>query len=302
MRLEPCRVAHGKGRLMQANASFGQWLKQMRRELDLTQDELARRVGCATATIQKIEAGERRPSRQIAERLASTLNIAADQRATFLACARSGQPAPIGAVLPLSNLPAPPTPLIGRAADAAAVCARLLRADTRLLTMLGPPGIGKTRLALEVAAALRDRFDDGVCFVALAPVRDPNLVASTIVRALGLQEFGDQPLAQRLIGHLCDRYVLLVLDDFEQVVAAAPLIGQLLAACPLLKVLATSRVALRIRSERRYQVSPLALPDPARLPPADALASYSAIALFADRAQAVRPDFAIAATRAELDE
>jgi len=272
--------------------TFGEWLKQRRKALDLTQDELARQVGCATSMLQKIEAGDRRPSAQMAESLARKLGVASDQHAAFVEFARAGQRATVGAPFHSpSNLPAPTTPLIGRAHDVAAVCRRLMRDDTRLLTLVGPPGIGKTRLALQVAAEARDRFDDGAFFVALASITDPDLVAPTIIQTLGLKESGRQSPVDHLSEYLRDRLTLLVLDNLEQVVTAAPMVARLLAACPLLKIMATSRVALRVRAERQFHVPPLGLPDPTRLPPPQELAQYPALALFVERAQAVQPDF-----------
>ena len=170
---------------MNAKASFGEWLQQRRKALDLTQDEFARRVGCAVSMLQKIESNERRPSPPMAESLARTLGIASDQHAAFVEFARSGRRATVGVLFHSpSNLPAPATPLIGREHDVAAVCQRLMRQDTRLLTLVGPPGMGKTRLALQVAAEVRDCFDDGAFLVALAPFTDPDLVARPSSRRL----------------------------------------------------------------------------------------------------------------------
>jgi len=285
--------------------TFGEWLKQRRKALDLTQDEFARRVGCAVSMLQKLEADERRPSPQMAESLARTLGIAANQHAAFVEFARSGRRATVGVSFHSpSNLPAPTTPLIGREHDVAAVCQRLMHEDTRLLTLVGPPGIGKTRLALQVATEVRDCFDDGVFFVALAPITDPALVAPTIIQTFGFYESKRLSPLDHLCDHLRDKLMLLVLDNLEQVIAAAPMIARLLAACPFLKILATSRVALRVRAERQYHVPPLGLPDLARLPQPQELVQYPALALFVERAQAVQPDFSLteanAATVAHL--
>jgi predicted ATPase len=191
-------------------------------------------------------------------------------------------------------LPVSLTPLIGREQDVAAVRRRLLRDGVRLLTLLGPPGVGKSRLAIQAAGEMLDAFEDGVCFVTLAPVSDPNLVAAAMAEALGVKDIGDMPLARRLRLHLCDKHLLLVLDNFERVLDAAPLVADLLAACPWLSVLVTSRAPLRVRGERQFPVQPLALPAVGvngSITPTGLL-GYSAIALFAERAQAVRPDFA----------
>ena len=283
---------------MQVDTSFGQWLKKRRRALDLTQQELAQRVGCATITIQKIEANERRPSKQFAELLAEHLGIAPDERLTFVRFARMGMGARWSAIFAraarhLTNLPVQPTPLIGRDQDVAAVRKRLLDDDIRLLTLVGPPGVGKTRLAIQVAASLLDDFGDGVYFVALAPVADPNLVAATIAQTLGVNEAGGRSFADRLKEYLRDKHMLLVLDNFEQVVTAAPLVSELLAECPWLSIVVTSRAPLRVRRERQFSVPPLALPTAANgFAPAE-LTRYSAIALFIERVQTVRPDFAL---------
>lgn len=186
---------------MGAPASFGGWIKLRRKALDLTQDGLARAVGCSLVTIRKLESDERRPSRQIAERLADCLRITPDDLAAFIGMARAEpylDPAPAAGQAPgpaparaRSNPPMPLTRLIGRKPEVAALRGALLRGDTRLLTLVGPPGIGKTRLALHVAGVLRDAFGDGVYFVDLSAVRDPDLAAAQHTHAayfLGLAE------------------------------------------------------------------------------------------------------------------
>ncbi len=488
---------------MDGASSFGYWLRRRRKALDLTQDELARQAGCATTTIKKIEADERRPSRQLAERLADLLALAPEARTAFLKAARAelaadrlavatqpldapasaapslAAPLPTGTVtflftdiegstqlwarqpqvmraalarhdallreaieahggyvfktvgdavcaafttaadavsaslaaqralqaqpwdafaqadsprsklelrvraalhtgaaelregdyfghtlsraarlrdaghggqtllalataelvrdqlppdielrdlgahrlkdltrpeqifqlvapdLPAAfpplrtldtfahNLPAQLTSLIGRTEEVTAVCERLRRANVRLLTLTGPGGTGKTRLALQAAAELLDAFADGVCFVALAPVSDPTLVAATIAQTLGVQDSGAQPLVDRLKEYLGAKQLLLVLDNFEQIVDAAPLVVELLAAAPDLKVLVTSRVVLHLSGEHEFVVPPLAVPDPTHLPPLDRLTQYEAVRLFIERAQAVQADFAV---------
>jgi predicted ATPase len=191
------------------------------------------------------------------------------------------------------NVPIPLTALIGRAQEVAEICALLRRPDMRLVTLTGLGGIGKTRLAFQVAAELRDEYAHGVCFVDLAPIRDPSLVASTIGQTLGLRETGNRPLMDLLKGYLREKHILLLLDNFEQVVAAAPLVAQLLEAAARLKVLVTSRAELQIRGERKFAVAPLALPDPQHLPPADQLRAYAAVRLFVERAEAAESDFAL---------
>jgi predicted ATPase/class 3 adenylate cyclase/DNA-binding XRE family transcriptional regulator len=488
---------------MEQTVSFGDWLRQRRRSFDLTQEELARRVGCATGTIKKIETDERRPSREIATLLATQLQLAPEEREDFIRCARAeltpdrlppptqsvpraafvpassatvrpptqiAPPLPSGTVTflftdiegstklwelhpqampaalarheallhqgigacggvvvkstgdglhavfaratdavhaaltaqralaaeawgpigllgvrmalhtgvteerdgdyfgpplnrlarllaaghggqillslaaaelvrehlppdaelrnlgahrlkdltypeqifqlvvpdlptafpPLNaldprrtNLPTQPTLLIGRDQEVAAVCALLRGPEVRLLTLTGPGGTGKTRLGLQVAAELLDAFVDGIYFVDLAPIRDANLVVAAIAQTLGLTGRGDQPLIDRARAYLRDKRLLLLLDNFEQVLDAAPVVGELLAACPQLTVLITSRTPLQLRGEQQFPVPPLALPDLHRLPELAALSQYAALALFIQRARAVQPDFAV---------
>jgi predicted ATPase/class 3 adenylate cyclase len=192
-----------------------------------------------------------------------------------------------------NNLPAQPTPLVGREKELNDVLTLLRSPDVRLLTLTGPGGTGKTRLGLQAAAELTDEFEDGVFFVALTAIADPTLVAPTIARTLGVTESGDQPPEELLKSYLRDRQTLLMLDNFEHILASAPLLDALLSAAPNLKVLATSRIPLRLYGEHEFLVPPLSLPDPQSLPPAESLTDYEAVGLFVERAKAIRPDFSL---------
>jgi predicted ATPase/class 3 adenylate cyclase len=192
-----------------------------------------------------------------------------------------------------TNLPTQPTPFTGREPAVAAVRSLLSRGDVRLVTLTGPGGTGKTRLAIQTAADLLDLFTDGVYLVSLAPISDPELVTLTIAQTLGVKEGNSQPLLTSLKTYLSDKHLLLLLDNFEQVVAAAPLVAELLAAAPGLKTLVTSRSPLHIYGEHEYQVPTLALPKLPPVPPLERLRQYEGVRLFIERAQAVKPDFVV---------
>ncbi len=289
--------------------SFGVWLKQSRTALDLTQWDLAERIGCSRDAIQKFEAGTRRPSKQIAELLVAALNLPPEVRPAFVRWARMGPEAvppdlarysaspPSAAAAPVEpinaapppTLPAPLTALIGRGEEVEAVRRYLLRDDVRLLTLVGPPGIGKTRLGIAVAGHLSARFRDGVYYVALDTVSDPNLVMAAIGKSLGLKLSGKQPLSEAIAGYLRDKQVLLVLDNFEQVLDAGPLVLQLQSACPTLKALVTSRESLHAYGEWRFYVPPLELPARKRRQDPERIAHVPSVMLFVQRAQALKP-------------
>ena len=201
---------------------------------------------------------------------------------------------------PSSTLPLLLTSLIGREREVAAATTLLTRPEVRLLTFSGTGGVGKTHLALHVAAEVQADFADGACFVSLAPIQDADLVLPTVVQAIGLQSSSARAPLEQLKAALRERHLLLVLDNFEQVIVTAPLLVELLAACPRLKLLVTSREVLHVRGERAFPVLPLALPDPRRLPDHETLSRYGAVALFVERAREAVPSFRLTHTNAPL--
>jgi predicted ATPase/DNA-binding XRE family transcriptional regulator len=284
---------------MNETLSSGAWMKRRRRELGLTQEGLAERVGCSWETVRKIEAGTMRPSRQLAELLAIQLAVPAAERADFVRWMRvTPRPATEPQQRPAAprahprNLPIAPTSLIGRAAEIARLRQLLQQFEVRLVTLVGPPGIGKTRLSLAVAASLRDEFADGVWFVELAPLTDADLVAPTIATTLGVAESGGQPLRDKLLGYLHEKQLLLVLDNCEHLPAAG-MVDELMRATPGLKVLATSRSPLRLYGEREYPVPPLRSPAAEAELSLDVLKQYEAVQLFTERTREIQPDFAV---------
>jgi predicted ATPase/transcriptional regulator with XRE-family HTH domain len=291
--------------------TFGALLRQHRLSAGLTQEELAERAGLSTRGIQALERGvHTSPRAETVRLLADALSLSAESRTSLIAAARPElalAAPPAATLMPLpaaSRMPRPPTRLIGREQAMAAACA-LLRpgadADcTRLLTLTGPGGVGKTRLALAIATEVAADYTDGVAWVELAPLRDPSLVAAAIARELGLHEGGERPLPDLLKGALADRHLLLVLDNCEHLLQAMPLVGELLAAGPHLTVLATSRARLRLRGEREMPVAPLAVPvvDGSNAPLLAEMADVAAVRLFIARATDVRPEFALTADNA----
>lgn len=304
--LSDTKAIHLKEEALTELTSFGEWLKRQRSGRGLTQEQLARQIGCATITLRKIEAEERRPSADIADQLIKIFEIPQDERNNFLRFSRGDwTKAPrersdakpwqeVNATLRV-NLPATVTALLGREKPLAEIHDYLLRAEIRLVTLIGPPGMGKTRLSIEAARKSISDFRDGVFFAGLAPINDPNLIVATVRQSLGYVEVPKLPPDQHLRQAIGDKQMLIVLDNCEHLVAeAATFASGLLSACSNLKILATSREALHIPGEWLYAVPPLDLPQETPQNEASFL-KYPALALFEERARAVRNDFSLAA-------
>lgn len=294
---------------MESTASFGYWVRRRRKALDLTQGALAWQVGCARVTIKKIERDERRPSQQMAERLADCLAIPNDERRAFLQAARGelaidrlpldAQPLAVDKdpqrvlITYPNNLPVPATRLIGREREIAAVLKLLRKPDARLIVLTGVGGVGKTRVGLETAMQWLPECPDGAFFISLASVRDPEMMPLAISQVLGVKESSIESTLTHLKVHLREKRLLLLLDNFETVLPSAPLVAELLAATPYLKILVTSRATLRLSSEWELVVLPLSLPERAsyvsHLRPDNILGSLAqseAVQLFLERAHA----------------
>jgi predicted ATPase/DNA-binding XRE family transcriptional regulator len=309
---------------------FGDLLRRYRQDAGLTQEELAERANLSARAISELERGARQhPYRSTIHLLAKALNLSEQQLADFEQAARrpsvagpipasptifsvpsSVVPAPaVGPDQPaqMHNLPAQLTSFVGRTAELARIHDLLHSPEVRLLTLTGPPGAGKTRLSLEVASSLlahaqaaahaeaeaeaEAAFKDGIFFVELAAISEAYLVASAIATTLGVKESAGDSFVDRLKQFLAGRRLLLVLDNFEQVIDAAPLLTELLQASLQLKILVTSRETLHLRAEKEFPVSPLAVPDASRLPPLQGMSRYEAVQLFVERARDTKPDF-----------
>ena len=288
---------------------FGNWLKRRRKALDITQDELAQRAGCSVFALRKIEAGERRPSKQLARLLAAALEISEEDKPTFIRVARGelnlerirppaldsksaspSSPQPVPHHLPLS-----PTPLLGRESELAALERLFNASQCRLLTLTGLGGIGKTRLAIEFASRQRNMFPDGVHYVPLASVNSAESIVPGIAEALEFTFSGPADLKEQLIKYMLvsmKRSALLVLDNLEHLIAQSSktveLVSEFIRRLPHLKILTTSRERLNLQGEWMYELHGLPVP-PVEF--ADKLDDYSAAVLFVHSAQRIRTDF-----------
>ena len=284
---------------MTASPSFGTLLRQLRKRVGMTQSDLAAAVGYSVSFVSDLEQNRRLPAvAVILQQFVPALGLQeeagfAAHLVELAAQARGERPPPTVTVqrstqlvvtdtftFQSSHLPAPPTQLIGRDQEVKTLCNRLQGHSGRLLTMVGPPGVGKTRLGLAVAAQIEGVYQDGATFVPLAAISDPEMVVTALIAALKIADMSQKPPLVKLIEFLRRKELLLLLDNFEQIIGAAGLLAELLAQCPGLRLLVTSRERLHLRAEQRYPVPPLAL--------------NVAVELFTQRAQAV--DFAFEPT------
>jgi predicted ATPase/DNA-binding XRE family transcriptional regulator len=293
---------------MDPEVSFGAWVTRQRKALDLTREQLAQCVGYSVSALRKIESDERRPSRQLAELLAGCLQVPPDQRSTFVKVARgqlrverlaAGVPTTATSLMPGdelprpgSRLPRPPTSLIGREAELAELARLLCDPQCRLLTLVGTGGIGKTRLAIEVASRHQDPFPDGACFVSLASLNSSAFLVPAIADALGYLFQGQVEPRTQLLNYLRAKRSLLVLDNVEHLLEGVELFAELLECAPGVNLLVTSRERLNLQSEWVFEIQGLPVPPTDQAGRAE---EYSAAALFVQSARRAQAGFELGA-------
>lgn len=288
---------------MKFEGSFGKWLRQRRKALDLTQQELADQVSYSVVTLRKIERDLCRPSKQMAEQLADVLAVPLDNYSAFISFARrvadavARLPDDLHGFTPASNLPIQPTPFVGRENELIQVANCLTDPACRLLTLVGPGGMGKTRLALQAAAKHLDNDLDGVFFVSLAPVDSADSLAFAIGSTLKFSFYGQESPAVQLVNHLRQKRLLLVLDNFEHLLAGTPLILDLLSHAPHVKLLITSRERLNLNSEWVMAIEGMVHP---RTLDDELIDKYPAMQLFVQSARRIQPDFSLNSDQAAV--
>jgi predicted ATPase/transcriptional regulator with XRE-family HTH domain len=294
-----------------SRAAFGELLKQNRLAAGLTQESLAEAAALSREAISALERGGRQfPRADTVELLANALALVDEERAALrAAAARPSVPrnptremvaAPRAAASGGGpTLPVPLTPLIGRTAELAHASTLLVRDKVRLLTVTGPAGVGKSRLALDLAWACRDAFADGVLFVDVASLRSPQEFSAAAAQVFGLSEAPGSHPCESVVAHLRDKHMLVVLDNFEQLLSAASVLASVLATCPDIAVVVTSRGILHVRGEVLLVISPMFVPQSGSWNSLKELAETPAVALFVARAQAVRPDFQLTEANAD---